>query len=107
MKNLLSTITVTLAMTVAAAAGENACPQPAASGCSPCQSTQWYKAKDGTFRKKMPYAKALDRAEDADDMEIQLKGVQTELATATTTIETVQADAAKQRVWPPTMQQHS
>ena len=74
-------------------ANSNFCPTTG--GDSTCGSTGWYKAKDGTFREMMPYSKALSRAEDADDMEIQLKGVQAELATAKTSIETVQADAAK------------
>jgi chromosome segregation ATPase len=46
----------------------------------------------------VPYAKALSRAEDADDMEIQLKGVQAELATAITNIETVHAEASKLKI---------
>ena len=60
-----------------------------------CPKTCWYKAKDGTFREMMSYTKALSRAEDADGMEIQLRGVQAELATVKTNIETIQADAAQ------------
>lgn len=43
----------------------------------------------------MPYMDALSRAEDADDMEIVLSGVQEELTSANSNIETIQADAAK------------
>ena len=64
------------------------CPESA------CESTRWYKAKDGTFREMMSYKDALSRAEDADDMELQLKGVQEELVAAQLSIETVQSDAA-------------
>ena len=64
-------------------------------GTNTCRSTRWYKAKDGTFREMMPYMDALSRAEDADDMEIQLKGVQVQLETANASIATVQSDAAK------------
>ena len=101
MKKLLILLTVISASGMVAEAGHRACCVSAKSNCGPttgggntCGSTQWYKAKDGTFREMMPYTKALSRAEDADDMEIQLKGVQAELVTAKTTIETVQADAA-------------
>ena len=57
--------------------------------CSPCGTkttsvTQWYTAKDGTLREKMPYHAALSRAEDADDMEIALRGVREELTVAQT-----------------------
>jgi len=74
--------------------------QPSGGGTARCltnngKSTRWYKAKDGTFREMMPYMDALSRAEDADDMEIQLKSVQVQLETANSSIETVQADAAK------------
>ena len=64
-------------------------------GSQTCSSTRWYKAKDGTFREMMPYTAALSRAEDADDMEIQLRGVHEELATVKTNIDTIQADAAQ------------
>ena len=53
--------------------------------CQPCgtaSATQWYTAKDGTLREKMPYRQALSRAEDADDMEIELRGVREELTAA-------------------------
>lgn len=104
MKKLLILLTVISAGGMVAEAGHRACCVSAKSNCCPtngngstCGSKQWYKAKDGTFREMLPYSKALSRAEDADDMEIQLKGVQAELATAKTTIETVQADATKQK----------
>lgn len=38
--------------------------------------------------------KCADRAEDADDMEIKLRGVQEQLVAAQTNIETVQSEAA-------------
>ena len=109
MKKLLVLLTMISAGGMVAEAAHRSGRFTANSNCSPtrignCQttgggrtsgSTCWYKAKDGTFREMMPYTEALSRAEDADDMEIQLKGVQAELATATTNIETVQADAAK------------
>ncbi len=46
--------------------------------CKPCRTscTQWYKAKDGTYREMIPYREALSRAEDADDMEIELRAAQ-------------------------------
>lgn len=52
--------------------------------CNPCGNscTRWYKAKDGTYREMIPYREALSRAEDADDMEIELRGVREELAAA-------------------------
>jgi chorismate mutase len=43
-------------------------------------SVQWYKAKDGTYREKLPYMTALSRAEDADDLEIELRETEEELA---------------------------
>ncbi|MEJ7590511.1 MAG: hypothetical protein WKF77_03120 [Planctomycetaceae bacterium] len=92
MKKLLILLTIISAGETVAEAGHRSCRVSASSNCC---STRWYKAKDGTYREMMPYAKALSRAEDADDMEIQLKGVQAELVTAKTTIETVQADSAK------------
>ncbi len=46
--------------------------------------TQWYTAKDGTLREKIPYREALSRSEDADDMEIALRGIREELAAAQT-----------------------
>jgi len=63
--------------------------------CSPCQTTRWYKAKDGTYREMMPYMKALSRAEDADDMEPVLKQTQEELLAARADIESIKAQAAQ------------
>ncbi len=56
--------------------------------CNPCGTgsiTRWYKAKDGTLREMIPYREALSRAEDADDMEITLRGVRKELSAAQST----------------------
>lgn len=109
MKKLLILLTVISAGGMVAEAAHRSGRLTANSNCSPtrigncqttgggntCGSTCWYKAKDGTFREMIPYTEALSRAEDADDMEIQLQGAQTELATAKTNIEIVQTDAAK------------
>lgn len=108
MKKVFFLITVLSACSLTANAGHRSCcvkpksncSQPTACSTSACStgsgtSTRWYKAKDGTFREMMPYMDALSRAEDADDMEIVLRGVQEELTTAKTNIETIQADAAK------------
>jgi colicin import membrane protein len=103
MKKVLFLITVLSACGLTAEAGHRSCcvssnsncPQPSACSTGSGSSTRWYKAKDGTFREMMPYMDALSRAEDADDMEIVLKGVRAELTSAKTDIETLQADAAK------------
>ena len=73
------------------------CCQPRTDHCSTSGggSNRWYKAKDGTFREMMNYRDALSRAEDADDMEIQLRGIQAELVSAKAGIETMQSDTAK------------
>ncbi|MGV2338914.1 MAG UNVERIFIED_CONTAM: hypothetical protein LVR18_34490 [Planctomycetaceae bacterium] len=36
-------------------------------------TTQWYRAKDGTVRKMLPYWDAMHRAEDADKLETELQ----------------------------------
>ena len=59
-----------------------------------CSATRWYKAKDGTYREMLPYAKALSRAEDADDMEIVLRGVREELVAANAALEAAKVEAA-------------
>ncbi len=92
MKNIFTTITVALAFGATAVAGQCACNKPVAASCSPCQTVQWYKAKDGTFREKMPYSKALDRAEDADDMEPVLKKTQADLAASTAQTEAANSE---------------
>ena len=73
------------------------CCQPRTDHCSTSGggSNRWYKAKDGTFREMMNYRDALSRAEDADDMEIQLRGIQEELVSAKAGIETMQSETAK------------
>ena len=45
-------------------------------------TTQWYKAKDGTLRKMLPYWDAMHRAEDADKLETDLQKSQADLAAA-------------------------
>jgi len=105
MKKILLLITVLSACGLTAEARHRSCcvpsnsNNPRSSACSTGSgtSTRWYRAKDGTFREMMPYMDALSRAEDADDMEIVLKGVQAELTLAKSNIETIQADAAKLR----------
>lgn len=71
-----------LLLTPTLEAGSKSCCQ--VRRCNPCGSsgTRWYKAKDGTYREMMPYREALSRAEDADDMEIELRGVREELTAA-------------------------
>jgi len=73
------------------------CCQPHTDHCSTSGggSNRWYKAKDGTYREMMNYRDALSRAEDADDMEIQLRGNQEELVAAKASIETMQSETAK------------
>ena len=57
------------------------CPTPCTpAACAP--RAEWYKAKDGSLREKPEYWAAVSRAEDADDMEIVLRGVQQELVAA-------------------------
>jgi chromosome segregation ATPase len=96
----ISFLAVALLITAAPlASAKDCCGQ---SRCQPCGgnrviATQWYKAKDGTLREKVPYWQALSRAEDADDMEIELRGVQEELAAATETATTQDAEIAALR----------
>ena len=93
MKKVFFLITVLSACSLTANAGHRSCcvtsksncSQPSACSTTTCgtsacstgsgSSTRWYKAKDGTFREMMPYMDALSRAEDADDMDIVLRGV--------------------------------
>ena len=95
MKNLLTVLCVALSLGEVAEASKKCCPKEGNTCCSTGQTTRWYKAKDGTFREMMPYMKALDRAEDADDMEPVLKQTQADLAAANTKIESVTAEAAQ------------
>ncbi|MDA1230314.1 MAG: hypothetical protein O2856_06030 [Planctomycetota bacterium] len=110
MKKILLLVTVVSTFGMVAEAGHRSRCASAKSNCSPnacntcvtsaCNTrsgvlTRWYKAKDGTFREMMPYMDALSRAEDADDMEIQLRGVNEELTAARLSIEAIQADTAK------------
>lgn len=110
MKKILLLVTVISSFGIVAEGGHRSSCAPTRSNCSPnagdacvtsgCNtrcgaSTRWYKAKDGTYREMMPYMDALSRAEDADDMEIQLRGVNEELTAAKSSIEAIQADTAK------------
>jgi chromosome segregation ATPase len=92
MKNLLCILSVVALLGAPAQAGHRNGSSKAC--CSPCQ-TRWYKAKDGTYREMLPYAKALSRAEDADDMEPVLKQAQADLVTANEQIEAIRSEAAK------------
>ena len=98
MKTLVITICVALFVGATAEAGNrsSACQNEQAC-CSPCQTTRWYKAKDGTYREMMPYMKALSRSEDADDMEPVLKKTQEELATAAADVEAIKAELAQMK----------
>ncbi len=95
MKTLLITLCVALACSLSAEAGLRSCGKTEQTCSSSCPTTRWYKAKDGTYREMMPYMKALDRAEDADDMEPVLKQTQADLVAATSQIEAVSAEMAK------------
>lgn len=99
MKNFLLAMSL-LAVASTAAAGNRAkcCSQGnrcQSTGCT--QTTRWYKAKDGTYREMMPYAEALSRAEDADDMEITLRGVREELTASVLNAEAAKAETAAVR----------
>ena len=96
MKNQLMTLSVFLLLGATAEASRHCSTcKNEQTCCSSCQTTRWYKAKDGTYREMMPYMKALSRAEDADDMEPVLKQTQEELTTAKAEIEAVKAESAK------------
>ena len=103
MKRLLITVSLmSLCGMVAEASPRSNCRPTQKNGCQTTScgtrngcATIWYKAKDGTYREMIPYQDALSRAEDADDMEIKLKEVQTQFDTAKAEIETTNADAAK------------
>ncbi len=77
----LPVLTAALLLTPALHAGTTPCCQVGV--CNPCGSgttvTQWYSAKDGTLREKIPYHAALSRAEDADDLEWELRSVREKL----------------------------
>ena len=96
MKNLLLSMIVVLACSASAEAGhKSSCCKPKSGNC--CQTTRWYKAKDGTFREMVPYMTALSRAEDADDLEIVLKRTREELSAAKAASETEKAEADASR----------
>lgn len=94
MKTLLTSLAVALAFGSISEAGLKSCLKPEKNNCSPCNTTRWYKAKDGTYREMMPYKDALSRAEDADDMEPVLKQAQADLTAAKAEIEAVKTEAA-------------
>lgn len=85
-------------LTTTVEAGSGNCCQ--VRSCNPCGSSQrvtrWYKAKDGTLREMIPYRQALSRAEDADDMEIALRGAQEELASVQEAATAAQEDLKAQ-----------
>ena len=58
------------------------------------RTAQWYRAKDGTCRKKIPYREALSRAEDADKMEIELGSVRAQLETVSSESDSLRAEIA-------------
>ena len=95
MKKLIASLTLAV-IAPAVEAGDNGCFLFPKKKCT-TTTTQWYKAKDGTYREMMPYAKALSRAEDADDMEIALRKTQEELAASSAAAEKTTAELAATR----------
>jgi chromosome segregation ATPase len=93
MKNLLTLLTVSLLCSGTANAGKSSSCSPQPVCCTP--AVQWYKAKDGTLREKLPYWTALSRAEDADDMEIKLRDVQAELQSTSAALAETKAASEK------------
>lgn len=92
MKHMLVVLSIVL---VASSTARGVCAERSGKSCRDCcTTTRWYKAKDGTYREMLPYSKALSRAEDADDLEIKLRGVETELASAHEATEAAKAEAA-------------
>lgn len=93
MRNLLITLGVALAFGGVTEAGHHTGSKTEKSCCSSkCSTTRWYKAKDGTYREMLPYMKALDRAEDADDMEPVLKQTQADLVASQAATESAKAE---------------
>ena len=81
MKKLLASLTLSVLAAGALEAGEKGCFLfPKKKCATTATAKQWYRAKDGTYREMIPYAKALSRAEDADDMEIALLKTEADLA---------------------------
>lgn len=97
MKRLLLTFSLTLLFTQISEAGLNLPGLRGRKNCDPCQTTRWYKAKDGTYREMLSYSKALSRAEDADDMEPILKKTQEDLIAANEAIEQLKEESAAQK----------
>lgn len=104
MKTLCKILTVAICSGGMAVANSGVeCCQPSSAVCAPAghscgtRTVRWYKAKDGTYREQLPYWTALSRAEDADDMEIVLRSVRTELAEKQAAHEAAVADAATQK----------
>lgn len=93
MKTLYTVLSATILLSATIEAGQKNCSQSAC--CNPCSTTQWYKAKDGTYREMLPYAKALSRAEDADDMEPVLKKAQADLTAANEQIAAIRSESEK------------
>ena len=98
MKTMFRSFLVALALSSPAFA-DNQCSTTCQPTCQPgCSSVRWYKAKDGTYREMMPYAKALSRAEDADDMEPVLKKIQADLTAANDVVAQTRAESEKLKV---------
>lgn len=68
-------------------------------------TTQWYRAKDGTVRKMLPYWDAMHRAEDADKLEAELQKSQTDLAAAQTAAAQTATELAAAKSQAATLQQ--
>ncbi len=95
MTRIAAAVSVALILAVPMAA-EGGCLSSARRNCRPCgsQVVRWYRAKDGTLRQMIPYREALSRAEDADNLEIELKSVRTELEQTAAALESKTAEAA-------------
>ncbi len=95
MKTIFRALLISVALSAPAFA-DKPCPTSCNTTCKPgCSTVRWYKAKDGTYREMMPYAKALSRAEDADDMEPVLKKTQADLAAANDQVAQTKAESDK------------
>jgi len=96
MKKLLASLTLAVLAAPGVDARDNGCFLFPKKKCT-TTTVQWYKAKDGTYREMIPYARALSRAEDADDMEIALRKSEEELTAVKTTAEKTSADLVTTR----------
>ncbi|MFN9718337.1 MAG: hypothetical protein ACK58L_06575 [Planctomycetota bacterium] len=97
MKTIFRAFLISVALSAPAIA-DKPCQGSCKTTCQPgCSTVRWYKAKDGTYREMMPYAKALSRAEDADDMEPVLKKAQADLTAANEQLAQVRAESEKMK----------